>query len=384
MLPTEFQAIKQDLLTIVFDDDPTIKDLFRVVVAFAILWFIVFSIIKITLRPLIHNKKWLLRAIERDYERGAKKTIKDLNISMTKEEFIEFTMSAWPRMQSIYLQHFIGSFFCIPSILGIGDPSVASSLAVCGVLSEIGWELQDMIEMLVVRMFCKDGKKIFPNAVVIIFLIHHSLATGLGIPVILYYRTHKTLHWLCFDLQFAAGLALSIAEVTKVLDIEKPRELQLFKILNFAALVTMMWTRVIHWTYLTTTLFVTWYHDEAWTFLFFGVLISLAFTGFSFVCCVQPFYRKFMKFLYVSAVYESLPSDATLDRRRSSAIQLDAARTALLETETTNFQSLFQGRSVMRRQSVPVLRGGRRGSFFALQLQQSKSFGYDIVKGKDL
>lgn len=133
-------------------------------------------------------------------------------------------MNDWPRMQCIYLQHFVGSFFCIPSLLGMGDLSVTSSLAVCGVLSEIGWELQDMIEMLMIRMFTKDGKKTLPDLIIVIFLIHHSLASCLGIPVIMYYRHNKTIHWLCFDLQFAAGLALVIGEITKILDISYPKQ----------------------------------------------------------------------------------------------------------------------------------------------------------------
>mmetsp|Transcript_28552 Transcript_28552/g.57470 ORF Transcript_28552/g.57470 Transcript_28552/m.57470 type:complete len:216 (+) Transcript_28552:128-775(+) len=153
------QDIKQHLLTIIFDDDPTVPQLLTVVAAFAFFWFIFFSIVKFTVRPLIHNKKWLLDAISKDYERGAKRQLKDLHIDMTKDEFIAFAVRDWPRMQSIYLQHFVGSFFCIQSILGIGDPSVASSLAVCGVLSEIGWELQDMIEIIWVRLFHKEGKK---------------------------------------------------------------------------------------------------------------------------------------------------------------------------------------------------------------------------------
>ncbi len=378
------QDMKDHLVTLIFNDEPTAKDLFTLVVAFAIIWFLFFPAVKTILRPLIHNKKWLLRAISKDYDRGAKKMIEDMKIDMTKDEYIEFSMNSWPKMQAIYTQHLVGSFFCLPSILGIGNPSVASSLAVCGLLSEIGWELQDTMEMILVRLFHKDGKKIFPDAIFIIFIVHHSLASCLGIPVILYYRNNKLIHWLCFDLQFAAGLALSIGEITKVLDITNPRQLRLFKALNFIALVAMIWTRIIHWTYLTTTLFITWYNEEAWAFLFFGILISIAFTGFSYVCCVKPFYKKFVKFLHVSAEYEALPADASADRRRSSVIQLDLARAELLEAELADFQSLFEKRQVSRRQSVPVLRGVRRGSLLALQLQQSKSFGYDMTKSKDL
>ena len=240
-----------------------------------------------------------------------------------------------------------------------------------------------MIDILLTRLFNKEGKKIFPDVVVVILLVHHSLASCLGIPVILHYRHHKTLHWLCFDLQFAAAVAMSITEITKLLDITNPKHMRLFKALNFIAFVTMVWTRLIHWTYLTTSLFVTWFNDKEWVFLFFGVLISGVFTLFNYVLCVKPFYRKFVKFLHVSAEYEALPPDASADTRRSSVIQLDLARMDLLEAEAelADLQFLFQKREVSRRQSVPVLRGGRRGSLFALQLQHSKSMGY--VKSKE-
>jgi hypothetical protein len=146
----------------------------------------------------------------------------------------------------------------------------------------------------------------------------------------------------------------------------------------------MLWTRGIHWVYLITTLLLAFYRDQAWAFLFFGGLLSLGFSLFNYALCLKPFYKKFVKFLHVSAEYESLPADASADRRRSSVMQLDLARAKLLEAELADFQSLFQKREVTRRQSVPVLRGGRRGSLLRLQLQQSKSFGYDITKSKDL
>jgi len=247
----------------------------------------------------------------------------------------------------------------------------------------MGWELQDMIEILTVRAFYKDGKKTFPDAIVVILLIHHSLASGLGIPMILYYRNNRNLHWLCFELQFAAGLALAIGEITKLLDISKPKQLYAFKALNFIALITMVWTRVIHWTYNTTALFITFYNDRAWTFLFFGIMISIGFTAFSYLCCVKPFYKKFVKFLNVSAEYEALPADASPDKRRSSVIQLNLAVAELLDAEVQPVELLFQRREVSRRQSVPVLRGGgRRGSLRLLM--HSKSFAHGMTKSKDI
>ena len=123
----------------------------------------------------------------------------------------------------------------------------------CGILSEIGWEAQDLAEMIFVRTFFKDGKHIWPNSIFIVMLLHHSLSSVLGVPMILYYRTSKTLHWLTFDLQFAGAIALMVGEYTKLLDISKPSGLRQFKWLNGLALVIMVWTRVIDWSYLIGT-----------------------------------------------------------------------------------------------------------------------------------
>ena len=187
----------------------------------------------------------------------------ELMITMNKEEFITWAMNDWPRMQAIYIQHLIGSFFCIPSILGIGDPNFASSLAICGVLSEMGWELQDAAEMLFVRAFYKNGKAIWPDAIVLIFLVHHSLTTILGVPMVLYYRENKSLHWLCFNLQFAAAIALAVGEYTKLLDLSIPSSLRRFIV-----------------------------QYQAWIFLSLGVVLSSLFTLFSYACCIKPYSKS--------------------------------------------------------------------------------------------
>lgn len=89
------QEIKHNLLTIIFNDNPTIKDLLCVVVAFAIFWKIFFSTVSAIVRPLIHNKIWLTDAISKDYDRGTKKQLQDLKVDMTKDEFIAFAVSDW-------------------------------------------------------------------------------------------------------------------------------------------------------------------------------------------------------------------------------------------------------------------------------------------------
>eukprot|EP00970_Alexandrium_tamarense_P013907 scaffold3774_cov137-Alexandrium_tamarense.AAC.8 len=85
-----------------YDEQPSITDIIDIVFLLCIFWFVLFSIIiNSILRPLVYNKPWLVRS--------AKKMLKDLNINMMKEEAIAWSMGDWPRMQSLYLQRFVGS-----------------------------------------------------------------------------------------------------------------------------------------------------------------------------------------------------------------------------------------------------------------------------------
>ena len=61
-----------------------------------------------------------------------------LRVKWTKQRYIEIMLNDWPKMQGIYLQHFIGGAFCLPAVLGYTEPW-AANLACLGVLSEMGW-----------------------------------------------------------------------------------------------------------------------------------------------------------------------------------------------------------------------------------------------------
>lgn len=61
-----------------------------------------------------------------------------LRVKWTRQRYIEIMLNDWPKMQGIYLQHFIGGALCLPAVLGYTD-SWAANLACLGVLSEMGW-----------------------------------------------------------------------------------------------------------------------------------------------------------------------------------------------------------------------------------------------------
>jgi hypothetical protein len=347
------------LVEIAFKEDPTVYELLTIAVAFGVFWAIVFEIVKSLLRRLTYGRPWLRSACEREYERGMKVSLEKLGLNLTKEEAINNMMRDWPDMIVVTVQHAIGAMFCIPSLLGLGDASWASSLACLGCLSEAGWEMEHTAEIAYTRLIKENGEKKYPNVLVFIYLLHHTLTSTLGMPMVLYYRDLWIFHQLVFELQFVA-VSLVLIEYSKLLDISKSNDLWKFKLCNFLVLAIAMWTRVIHWVYLSVHMILTWYHDKAWTFLVVGSIMILLFSFFNAVGQVIPMYQRYMKFLRVSAEHESLPIGASDKVRRQSMVQLNAATTLLLENSLEDrinsfLNSLENREKVNRRQSMPPL-----------------------------
>jgi hypothetical protein len=86
---------------------------------------------------------------------------------------------------------------------------------------------------------------------------------------------------------------------------------------------------------------------------------------FNFLVCVQPFYKKFIKFLHVSAEYEKLPLNAAPELRRASTVNLQRAVAELLEDNearelTHVIESIFTSRRVSRRHTVNMAKSTPR------------------------
>ena len=135
-----------------------------------------------------------------------------------------------------------------------------------------------------------------PAALIAVLVLHHSLSMVVGIPLILHYRKLKILHALCFTLQAAAAVAVSIAEFTKLLDVSKPKQLKLFQVLTMFTFVIMVITRVFVWFYLIFKFAMVWYEDSAWGFMTVGLIMASVFTFFNWVACIVPCYKSIIKF----------------------------------------------------------------------------------------
>lgn len=148
--------------------------------------------------------------------------------------------------------------------------------------------------------------------------------------MILNYRDSYYLHWLTFDLQFAGAVGLFTAEYTKLLDVSKPKELKQFQILSGFALLVIIITRGFHWFYLTGNLIWQWYDEKAWTFCIVGTMCTFSFSLFNWMFCIEPFYKRFVKFMNISAEYNKLPPTADARTRRASLVSLQEAASNLM------------------------------------------------------
>ena len=240
----------------------------------------------------------------REYDRVGLSMCKALNVNWTRYIYIEIMLGEWPKMQGIYIQHFVGGALCIPAVLGYSDSSWASSLACLGILSEMGWELSDVADIFMTRSTV-DGKEKMPNTMVFILMIHHSMTLTLGLPLVLKYRELRELHLMAFNLQWAAAIAISMNEYTKCLDLTKPRQLVSFRILNGIGFVIMAWMRGFQWIYLSAQLMTILYNHEEWTMLFVGMIVCVLITGFNLILCIYPFGKKIIKIGSSSSIASS-------------------------------------------------------------------------------
>ena len=215
------------------------------------------------------------------------------------------------------------------------------------------------------RLFTKNGAKKVPGAFIFILTIHHTLASCLGLPMVLHYRNLKALHWLCFDLQFGA-LNVALYEYSKMLDISKANDLRKFKFINLAALVVNLWTRAFHFIYIVVSIILVWIEDKAWRFIVFGALPIVVFTFFNIFFSTIPAYKRYKKFINKSIELESLPADAPEVKRRQSVAALELVANEIIFEGTLNMtdrvgmflESLDSSSrpKVDRRQTMPARR----------------------------
>ena len=94
----------------------------------------------------------------------------------------------------------------------------------------------------------------------------------------------------------------------------------------------------------------------------------IVFSLFSWVMCIQPFYRRFIKFMNASAECAFLPEDASSERRRSSVEALEKAAADVFGHHQLDEElaAMFVNRKVSRRSTMPAFMTRTRRSSWAL------------------
>jgi hypothetical protein len=167
MIINQTSTLTASLHDVLFDENASSGDLITIVGALAFFWAVVFTFLSSILRPLVYKKPWLRAAGGERYWAGeGQKMAKDIGMETTKDEFIDnYMLVMWPWHVGVYLQHLVGAILCIPSLLEIGDESTRSGLACLGIMSEMGWEVQDMVSWMYTRYMLPNGKVVSPIVV---------------------------------------------------------------------------------------------------------------------------------------------------------------------------------------------------------------------------
>lgn len=175
---TAVEAILQGIpiLSSIVDEDATAIELLQLVACIAVFWATFFFLFCEAIHPLIKGKDWLAAAGRRDYARGGKEMYEALGCPKTEDEFVESFSRQWPWMQCMLIQHLVGGILCLPAIFHWGSPHLQSSLACMSILSEMGWEVEDLIGWFYQRWFTKGGKVKVPLGMIVLLAVHHSLS----------------------------------------------------------------------------------------------------------------------------------------------------------------------------------------------------------------
>jgi hypothetical protein len=343
------------LVDIIFDKHASAEDLLILVGVMAIFWAIIFKILIFILTPFVTGKPWIEHALGREYDRFGKKQYEMMGVPITKEEFIRREVPNWVWSMVCAFQHLFGGFLAVPAVFSLVDQELGANVACFSILSEMGWEIQDLISWCGLRFLTKNGADKVPGLKLMVLTTHHSLTILLAIPTIRNYRMEPTLHRLCFDLLFAGGLALYFSEQSKTLDVSKEKDLRKFQLMTILSFITALWARFFDWFYIVYTFMNIWIEDEKWNFVYVGCVAFLLFTFFNFAAVLYPLTVRIMKFNKVKRAHKALPRDVSSEVYSKSVRNLQDAADDVFDVDVTEeIDALFRPRKVDLRATMPA------------------------------
>ncbi len=141
----------------------------------------------------------------------------------------------------VALQHGLGALLQVPVLLGLGSAEVGTALACHGALTEVGWELQDLMCRLHGHYLGGAvGRSRNPAALVRYTILHHALGLTLVVPLNCYLRGQPFFQLGVFALMGNASFSLMLQSASFALDVKTARGLAKMKFLSLLVLATML------------------------------------------------------------------------------------------------------------------------------------------------
>lgn len=234
-----------------------------------------------------------------------------MGISMT-EPMLDKAMGG---ILPIMGQHLLGGCLCLPAIFGLGVPRhVALALARHGALTELGWEIQDMVERLYERFFHEQGPTLQPNGAFFFLCMHHVMQWALVIPMNLYYSDLSGYHELVFMLEGASAAAGLIGFYGYTLDATKRPQLLQMVILNAVGLTIMVYSRFVHYWWSLFKCLSHFFAEGSYMVFLVGVACGVFAMPFIAMSFVPQQWAKLLKFarLYKASCDQDIAVPAQL------------------------------------------------------------------------
>ena len=239
-----------------------------------------------------------------EFNRQSFKKLMLWDIGDVEEEQIETIAS----IDAVVLQHLIGGMLCLPSALGLASffpPGMASAMACHGGLSEIGYEIEDiMVRLYEILYGGEKGRRKNPSSVLFGLFAHHSAACCLVVPCNIFYRDNSYIHEAICCLQLAAFGAFYLQQYGYTLDVKKQHELTKMKISITLSLVVILWTRIIRYGMLWNIVLNQILEDQNWVMLKCCILPLILLTFFNVGVLIDAT-AKFMKFIPMTVKKDS-------------------------------------------------------------------------------
>merc|ERR1719198_947618 len=249
--------------------------------------------------PWIRKQPWC-----EQFKALQKSTCKQFGVVFENEEDL---FKASCNFIPVIMQHGIGGFLCLISIFNLYDADTNASLACMGGLIEAGWEFQDSLTLIYIRLFgTPEQKATAPNSYCILMGIHHASGLGMVIPMNIMHRDDVCYHELVFLLQFAAAVSLGLQNYGYTLDIKTKAGLFKMQISTIIAFIVISYSRVFRFIHVLSKLVSHFYSDGDYAFVTSGVICSLL-MGIMNLLMFLDAAVKVKKFLSMSVAEEATP-----------------------------------------------------------------------------